>query len=153
MEVPPGRYEVVLIGKPNLYLTGITAQSAEAVGRFVTVPGEWTLNLHVADGRASVTGVASRGGKPSVGAMVLLVPATLGNPEGLNIIRRDQTNTDGSFDLNDVLPGQYILIAIDQGWQVNWKDASTLNGYMLHGIPVELHSAASVKEEIEAQAP
>lgn len=154
MEVPPGRYEVVLIGKPNLYLTGITAQSAEAVGRFVTVPsGSSTLNLHVADGRASVTGVASRGGKPSVGAMVLLVPATLGNPEGLNIIRRDQTNTDGSFDLNDVLPGQYILIAIDQGWQVNWKDASTLNGYMLHGIPVELHSAASVKEEIEAQAP
>lgn len=154
VEVPPGRYEVVLMGKPNLYLTGITAQSAEAVGRFVTVPsGSSTLNLHVADGRASVTGIASRGGKPSVGAMVLLVPATLGRPEGLNIIRRDQTNTDGSFDLNDVLPGQYILIAIDQGWQVNWKDPSTLNGYMLHGVPVELHSAASVKEEIEAQAP
>lgn len=154
MEVPPGRYEVVLMGKPNLYLTGITAQSAEAVGRFVTVPsGSSTLNLHVADGRASVTGIASKGGKPAVGAMVLLVPATLGNPAGLNIIRRDQTNTDGSFDLDDVLPGQYILIAIDHGWQVNWKDPSTLNGYMLHGVPLELHSGTSIKEEIEAQAP
>jgi hypothetical protein len=154
MEVPPGRYEVVMMGRPNLYLTGITAQSAEAVGRFVTVPsGSSTLNLHVADGRASVTGIASRSGRPAVGAMVLLVPATLGNPNGLNIIRRDQTNTDGSFDLNDVLPGQYILIAIDHGWQVNWKDPSTLTGYMLHGVPVELHPASSVKEEIEAQAP
>jgi len=154
MEVPPGRYEVVLMGKPNLYLTGITAQSAEAVGRFVTVPsGSSTLNLQVADGRASVTGIANKDGKPSAGAMVLLVPATLGNPDGLNIIRRDQTNTDGSFDLDDVLPGQYILIAIDRGWQVNWKDSSTLNGYMLHGVPLELRPEASVKEEIQAQAP
>lgn len=154
IEVPPGRYEVVLNGKPNLYLTGITAQSAEAAGRFVTVPsGTSTLNLHVADGRATVTGIATMDGKPSVGAMVLLVPATLGSPDGVNIIRRDQTNTDGSFDLNDVLPGQYILVAIDRGWQVNWKDASTLRGYILHGVPVELSSGASLKENVEAQAP
>ncbi len=154
IEVPPGRYEVVLNGKPNLYLTGITAQSAEAVGRFVTVPsGNSTLNLHVADGRATVTGIATMDGKPSVGAMVLLVPATLGNPDSLNIIRRDQTNTDGSFDLNDVLPGQYILVAIDRGWQVNWKDPSTLRGYIMRGVPVELASTASLKENIEAVAP
>ena len=92
-------------------------------------------------------------GKPSVGAMVLLVPATLGNPDGLNIIRRDQTNTDGSFDLNDVLPGQYILVAIDRGWQVNWKDPSTLRSYILRGVPVVLASTASLKENIEALAP
>jgi hypothetical protein len=154
IEVPPGRYEVVLNGKPNLYLTGITAQSAEAVGRFVTLPsGSSTLNLHVADGRATVTGIATRDGKPSVGAMVLLVPATLGNPDSLNIIRRDQTNTDGSFDLNDVLPGQYILVAIDRGWQVNWKDPSTLRSYILRGVPVVLASTASLKENIEAVAP
>jgi hypothetical protein len=154
IEVPPGRYEVVLNGKPNLYLTGITAQSAEAVGRFVTVTsGSSTLNLHVADGRATVTGIATMGGKPSVGAMVLLVPATLGNPDSLNIIRRDQTNTDGSFDLNDVLPGQYILVAIDRGWQVNWKDPSTLRSYILRGVPVVLASTASLKENIEALAP
>ncbi len=154
IEVPPGRYEVVLNGKPNLYLTGITAQSADAVGRFVTVPsGTSTLNLHVADGRATVTGIATMDGKPSVGAMVLLVPATLGNPDGLNIIRRDQTNTDGSFDLNDVLPGQYILVAIDRGWQVNWKDPSTLRRYIMRGVPVELASTASLKENIEALAP
>ncbi|MEO6910239.1 MAG: carboxypeptidase-like regulatory domain-containing protein, partial [Edaphobacter sp.] len=152
--VPPGRYEVVLNGRPELYLTGMSAQSAEVTGRFVTVTsGNSTLDLHVANGRASVTGIAAMQGKPSVGAMVLLVPATLGNPDGLNTIRRDQTNTDGSFDLKDVLPGQYILLAIDRGWQVNWKDPSTLHGYMMHGVPVVLTPEASLKENIETQAP
>jgi len=154
VEVPPGLYEVILSGNPELRLTGITAQSATAVGRFVTVPsGDSILNLHVAEGRATVTGFAAIQGKASIGAMVLLIPATLGDPAGLNIIRRDQTNTDGSFDLNDVLPGEYILIAIDHGWQVNWRDPSTLRGYMMHGVPLDLTSSASVKENIEAQAP
>ncbi|HEV2709884.1 MAG TPA: carboxypeptidase regulatory-like domain-containing protein [Edaphobacter sp.] len=154
VELPPGRYEVVLAGKPNLYLTGIIAQSGKATGRFVIVPsGGSTLTLHVADGRSTLTGVAMIQGKPSVGAMVLLIPATLGEPANLNIIRRDQTNTDGSFDLNHVLPGQYILLAIDHGWQVNWKDPSTLRNYMMHGIPVDLTSTRMMKETIEAQMP
>lgn len=154
IEVPPGRYEVVLNGKVNFYLTGITAQAAEATGRFITVSGgNSTVTLHVADGRATLTGVAMKQGKQSVGAMVLLIPATLGDPAGLTVIRRDQTNTDGSFDLNDVLPGQYILLAIDHGWQVNWRDPSTLRDYMMHGVPVDLTSAARMKETIEAQAP
>jgi hypothetical protein len=154
VEVPPGRYEVVLAGKPNLYLTGITAQSAQAKGRFVTVPGgDSTLTLRVADGRSTLTGVAMTQGKPSVGAMVLLIPATLGEPDNLNIIRRDQTNTDGSFDLNDVLPGQYILLAIDHGWQVNWKDPSTLRNYMMHGVPVDLTSTQRMRQTLEAQTP
>ena len=154
IEMPPGHYEIVLAGKPNLYLTGITAQSAQATGRFVTVPGgSSTLTLHIADGRSTLTGIAMMQGKPSVGAMVLLIPATLGEPNSLNIIRRDQTNTDGSFELNDVLPGKYILLAIDHGWRINWKDPLTLRGYMMHGIPVDLAATPRIKETIETQAP
>ena len=154
IEVPPGRYKVVLNGRPDLYLVGITGPLAETTGRFVTVhSGNSVITLHIAEGRAALSGIASIQGKPSVGAMVLLVPTTLGDPAGLNILRRDQTNTDGSFDLNDILPGQYILIAIDHGWEVNWRDPSTLRGYMMHGIPLDLTSAANRKQEIEAQSP
>lgn len=154
VELPPGRYEVVLAGRPNLYLTGITAQSAQVTGRFVTVPsGSSTLTLHIADGRSRLTGIAMMRGRPSVGALVLLIPATLGEPNSLNIIRRDQTNTDGSFELDNVLPGKYILLAIDHGWQINWKDPSTLRDYMMHGIPVDLASTPKLKETVEAQSP
>lgn len=154
IEIPPGRYEVVLEDKANLYLTGITAQSAQANGRFVTVPsGASILTLHIADGRSTLTGTAMMQGKPSIGAMVLLIPATLGEPDNFKIVRLDQTNTDGSFELDDVLPGQYILLAIDHGWQINWKDPSTLRGYLMHGIPVDLASTQSLRETVETQAP
>ncbi|WP_396127130.1 carboxypeptidase-like regulatory domain-containing protein [Edaphobacter bradus] len=154
MQIPPGRYEVVLAGRVGVYLTGMTAQSAEVTGRYVKVHnGDSTLTLHIARGRASVSGIASIAGKPVVGAMVLLVPAGLDDPSSLTLFARDQTNTDGSFDLPEVVPGQYILLAIENGWQVNWKDPSTLNRYLIHGVPLELKLASEVKQNIEAQAP
>ena len=153
-EVPPGRYEIVLQGRPDLYLTGISAKGAEARGRVVTVPaGESSLTLHIAGGRATLTGVASFQGKPSVGAMVMLVPTTIGDAAAIPILRRDQSNTDGSFDLPEVIPGEYILIAIDHGWEVNWSDASTLRRYLTQGVPLDLTSGGNVKQNITVQAP
>jgi Carboxypeptidase regulatory-like domain len=153
-EVPPGRYEVVLQGSPDVYLTGLTAKGAEVAGRYVTVAaGTSTLTLHLASGRATLTGVATFQDKPTVAALVLLVPTTIDDPNSLRILRREQTNTDGSFDLGDVIPGQYILVVIDHGREINWSDPSTLRGYLTQGVAVDLASGADVKQNINAQAP
>ncbi len=150
----PGSYEVVLRSRQDVYLTGITMPSAEVKGRTIKVhAGDSVMTLHVASGRATVTGVATIADKPATGAMILLVPASLGDPHGLTILRRDQTNTDGSFELTDVIPGQYILTAIDHGWQINWNDPSTLGTYLLHGIPMDVAPSATLKQKIEAQSP
>jgi len=154
MEVPPGRYEVVLQGRPNIYLTGLSAKGAETSGRYVTVSaGESTLTVHVASGRATLSGIATLGGKPVIGAMVLLVPVTIEEPDSIMFLRQDQTNTDGSFDVANVIPGRYILLAIDHGWQINWGDRSTLRRYLTQGVPVELKSSAIVKQNVDVQAP
>lgn len=154
MQVPPGRYEVVLGGQSDTYLTGMSAQSAEVSGRFVKVrSGDASLTIHIRHGKASVSGIATLEGKPVVAALVLLVPAGLGDPKDITQLGRDQTNTDGSFDLNSIVPGDYILVAIDNGWQINWKDPSTLNRYLIHGVPLELRPGATVKQNVEAQAP
>ncbi|WP_353068861.1 carboxypeptidase-like regulatory domain-containing protein [Tunturibacter empetritectus] len=154
IEVPPGRYEVVLQGGSNIFLTGLTAKGAEASGRYVTVPaGETTLTVHVANGRANVSGIAALEGKPAVGAMALLVPITIEEPDSIDFLRQDQTNTDGSFDIENVIPGQYILVVIDKGWQINWGDRSTLRRYLTQGVPMELKPSASVKQNVVAQAP
>jgi hypothetical protein len=154
LEVPPGRYEVVLQGRPNLFLSGLTAKGAETAGRYVTVgAGDSMLTVHVASGRASLSGLATLEGRPAVGAMVLLVPITIEDPNSITLLRQDQTNTDGSFDVANIIPGQYILVAIDHGWQINWGDPSTLRPYLMQGVPVELKSSAIVKQNITAQAP
>jgi hypothetical protein len=85
--------------------------------------------------------------------VILLVPAGLEDPESFTTLARDQTNTDGSFDLEDVVPGQYILIAIDRGWGVNYSDPSTLRNYLTQGVPMDLRSGSRVKQNIDAQSP
>jgi Carboxypeptidase regulatory-like domain len=154
LEIPPGRYEVVLQGQQNIFLTGLSAKGAETTGRYVAVgAGESTLTVHMASGRANLSGIATLEGKPLAGAVVLLVPVTIEDPNSITFLERDQTNTDGSFELANIIPGQYILVAIDHGWQINWGDPSTLRRYLMQGVPVELKSSAIVKQNIVAEAP
>ena len=154
LSAPAGRYEVVILGRPDLYLTGIAAKGAQATGRAVTLPaGGSSLTLHLAEGRATLTGFATLKGKPSVGSVVMLVPATLGETGALQIVRRDQSNSDGSFNIAQIVPGQYILIAVENGWEINWADAGTLRRYLTGGIPVDLAAGSDAKQDIVAQEP
>ncbi len=153
IQVPPGRYEVRVTGK-DAYLLGIAAKGAEISGHFVTVhAGDGTLRLRTGRGRASINGIVVASGKPVEGALVILVPAGLDNPGSFASVVKDQTNTDGSFDLNNIVPGQYILIAVSRGWQVNWEDSATLQRYLTQGIPLDLHAEAHLKQEITVQEP
>lgn len=150
----PGRYEVILNGIGDQHLAGIEASGATATGRIITIGGgSPKLTLHVASGHATVTGTVRLHGHTDMGAMVLLIPATFGDPSGIDIPRRDQSNTDGSFELGDVLPGAYILVAINHGWEVNWSDPATLRRFLLHGIPLDLRPSTDLRETIEAQSP
>ncbi|CAN5685386.1 hypothetical protein BH10ACI4_BH10ACI4_16420 [soil metagenome] len=154
IDLPPGRYSIFQSGSANFFLAGLSQGAKEIVGRVVTIPsGTSSLTLHIATGPATVNGIATLGGKPAVGAVVLLVPITVGELGSIAEPRRDQTNTDGSFDLDMVIPGQYILIAVDHGWDIRWNDPATLNHYLLRGIPLDLRTPSVVKQNIEAQKP
>jgi Carboxypeptidase regulatory-like domain len=154
IELPPGDYLVYQEGSSNLFLTGLTLGTRNLPGRFVTIPdGASTLTVHLGSGRASISGFATLDSKPSIGAMVVLVPITFGQPGSLAEIHRDQTNTDGSYDLTAVIPGQYILIAIDHGWNVRWTDPATLSRYLANGIPLDLRLPSPIKQNLDAQLP
>jgi hypothetical protein len=153
LNVAPHTYEVYVSGMSGDYLTGLTATGAKAVGRTVTIGGPATLVLKVAKTHAVLDGVARIGNQPAAGAMVLLVPATLGAAGDLSAIERDETNTDGTFLINNIVPGRYILVVIDHGWDVKWRDPATLAQYLLHGVPVDLRTVAKAHEEVSAAEP
>lgn len=152
--LPPHRYEITMTGSSSAYILGLTAAGAKVVGRTVEIGSDpATLSLHLANGRAELSGFVVRDTKPASGALVLLVPATLGQLGDLTPIVRDQTNTDGSFLLQSVVPGRYILVAIDHGWHIDWRDAQTLSKFLLKGTPVDLKPSAKLREQIPAVEP
>lgn len=100
-----------------------------------------------------VEGYVRREGKPVGGSMVVLVPV---NPmAGTDLFRRDQSDLDGSFVLNGVVPGNYLLIAVDEGWSLPWTDVAAMTKYLVGGIPIavplSVGAITTVKESLTPQ--
>ena len=57
--------------------------------------------------------------------MIVLVPQDAANNSPL--FRRDQSDSDGSFTLLNVVPGQYTVLALAQGWDLEWGNPAVLH--------------------------
>jgi len=66
--------------------------------------------------------------------MMVLLPKDTGAWQSL--ARRDQSNSDGSFALRDVAPGQYTLVAIQDGWSLDWWRPELMGRYLPGGTAV-----------------
>jgi hypothetical protein len=86
--------------------------------------------------RNEVTGFVRQGGKAASGVMVVLVPKDL--TQIAELVRRDQSNSDGSFSLYQVSPGQYTVVAIQDGWDLEWFRPEVLAGFLPMGTPVTI---------------
>lgn len=154
LSVPEGRYRVVISGAGSAYLTGMEAAGATAKGNLVDVhEAAAHLTLHIGTKPATVRGVCLFHGQPIAGAMVVLVPASLGQPGSIPLILRDQSDSDGSFLLPPVVPGSYILIAIRDGWTLNWRDPVVLERFLVRGVPLSPGRGATLRQALEVQSP
>jgi len=67
---------------------------------------------------------------------VLLLP----NDPAHNLVRfrRDQSDSDGTFTLRRILPGDYTVIAVADGWDLAWTDPAVLKAYLGGGVRVRI---------------
>jgi 5-hydroxyisourate hydrolase-like protein (transthyretin family) len=134
--VPPGIWRLSAINSgSSLPITAISTGSRAHAGARVTVRDR-PLNLAVTIGlgETSIEGFARTNGKGVPGVMMVLVPNS--RPAWQALIRRDQSDSDGSFSLRDVVPGQYTVVAIQDGWTLDWTDPQVLVRYLPAGINV-----------------
>jgi Carboxypeptidase regulatory-like domain len=138
-QIPAGQYEVVLFARGRNYsISRVTAEGAEVSGRHVTIAAGSTVSISVTAtaGSIVVQGIAKRASKPFPGAMVVLVPKDVeGNRD---LFRRDQSDLDGTFSLRDVTPGKYTLVAIENGWDLDWSQPEVIAVYAKHGRAMEV---------------
>jgi hypothetical protein len=134
----PGRYSVYATNGENSIVSNLKAIGAQVVGQTVEITGGKPVELEISMSNtlAKINGTASRDGKAIAGAMILLVPedAAMNLPK----FRRDQSDSDGTFTLRDVLPGRYRMLAIDDGWELEWANLSLLKNRLEHAQKIEV---------------
>jgi hypothetical protein len=132
-QLRPGKYEVGLAEAPGYYIAGISAVGAKAIGRTVELPTSGTVALAVSIGAGAATldGTVEQDGKPFAGAMVLLLPQDV--QHSLDLTRRDQSDSDGTFTLPDIVPGRYTLIAVAGGEDLEYSNPAAIQPYLAHG--------------------
>jgi hypothetical protein len=154
-QVPAGRYEMLVwnFGKPYS-ISQISSRDVEISGHILNLPAgvRGSVSLTLTAGMGNVQGFVKGAGKPVAGAMVLLVPKDPTTTPDL--FRRDQTDLDGSFQLNSVVPGNYTIVAIQNGWDLDWSQPATLVPYIPKGQAVEIRDnrMVSLPQAVEMQS-
>jgi 5-hydroxyisourate hydrolase-like protein (transthyretin family) len=150
--VKPGRYTVVLQSGGGYFLRKMSATGAKLVGRTLEI-GAGSSSVHIAAtvgrGLAQVDGVALRAGKPFSGAMIVLVPQDAGN--NWPLFRRDQSDSDGTFTLPNVVPGQYTVLALANAWDLEWGNPAVLQPYLKGGEAVQVTGDGKLQIEVRVQ--
>jgi hypothetical protein len=151
LQVIPGEYQV--IGQiPEMYLASVSSPNALVKGRMLQVNSGAAPRLEIVAGTGygQIDGLAERAGNRSSGVMVLLAPEDAKDNQILS--RRDQSDSDGTFLLFNIIPGRYRLLAIDEGWELDWADPNVLAAYLKKSIPVQVHARDKLQQTVEVQS-
>jgi hypothetical protein len=146
----PGTYQVFIVNVPYFILRGMHAKGAHMTGRELTIDESTTdvkLTIMASRGVGQITGTAITDNKPMAGAMIVLVPE---HPVTRAFaIRRDQSDSDGTFTLAQIVPGKYTVLALRDGWELEWNNPEALRGFMSKGTAVEV--GENTKQDIAVQ--
>jgi hypothetical protein len=151
--LPGGVYEITVAGPANLLVKNVSATGAKVFGREVDISGSNRVSLMVtvSEEHGRVDGTALRHGKPVAGAMIVLVPPDMEHNSSL--VRRDQSDSDGTFSLAHTLPGKYTVVAIENGWGLQWLKREVMQPFLRDGQPVEVTAGGRVKITVDVQQP
>jgi hypothetical protein len=136
--VEPGNYELMILEPQGLFIRSLASANAKTSGRSLEIATAQDVNvtINASKGNGHITGVALKKDKPAAGVMIVLAPLDLkSNPA---LFRRDQSDSDGTFTLNVVVPGRYTLMAIEDGWDLEWADPGVLQKYIAGGESVQI---------------
>ena len=149
--VGPGTYHLQVVNARNVLVQDIVASGSVRVDghNIVVGTGAGTLAFTASDRVGTIEGLVTEGGKPLSGAMVVLVPEK--GMAAKELVRRDESDSDGTFSLPMVPDGKYTLLALKRGWEMRWAEPGVLDPYMKGGVPVEIIGTAKKQVTVNAQ--
>jgi hypothetical protein len=150
--VAPGLCRVYLVNFDSAYIDTILLDGAPQKDNIFQVPPDAALSLKIVTKPSAalgqLNGIVIDGAKPFPAATVLLVPADQSRP---SLLRRDQSDSDGSFVLRAVVPGKYILLALDDGESLAYREPGVLKPYLATGTPLDFPLADAKPVSVKLQ--
>lgn len=149
-EIRPGTYDVVLNNAPGFQVKSLLAKGARVVGKTLEISGGSVQVVCTATHAvARIDGVVQRDDRPFAGAMVVLVPRDPSS--NWTLFRRDQSDSDGTFSLHEVLPGPYTVIALENAWDIDWASPAALQPYLKNGTAIDVAGQGKLSVKVQLQ--
>jgi hypothetical protein len=122
IDVPTVKYDLLAATPTNDYaVRRVVVNGSATKGHSLEFAASSSIEgtVTIVGGQTVVEGVAKHNGKGAPCAMIVMVP---NNPEDNGeLFLRDQSDLDGTFSLGTVIPGEYTIVAIENGWDLNWS--------------------------------
>ncbi len=143
--VPPGRRRVQISGADGFFAAQITSEGAAIGGLVIDIaPGAGVrLNIIASDEIGSLRGFVMNGDRPVPGVLAVLAPKDNSSDPGA--YRGFQTDSDGSFDYQNVRAGEYILFAVER-LDLEYANPVAVRPYLASAKPVHIGAHAAVVE-------
>jgi len=149
--VETGNYELIIIEPQGLFIRSLASANARTSGRSLEIATaqDVSVTINTSKGNGRITGAALKKDKPAAAVMIVLAPLDLkSNPA---LFRRDQSDSDGTFTLSAVVPGRYTLMAIEDGWDLEWADPGVLQKYIAGGETVQITPNQKTEVSVKVQ--
>jgi hypothetical protein len=152
--VRPGAYELIAGASGHvMVVTHLNAGGGSVEDALLKVGSEpIELTATLLEATAKVIGVVQLDGKPAPGVCVILVPSK--SSEGSQGGSLNQSDSDGSFNFPNIAPGEYMLLAIQDGWTLDWARPEVMARYLAKGQKVTVAAHAKdihLKDPLEVQ--
>jgi len=139
--LPPGTYRVQITTDGGWWVKSAQRGGVDLLSNDLTVvEGEQPAPIEVVirDGAGTVSGRVTPAGDPGH-AIVLLVQA-----HGARNLIRSTIATAGNFTIAGVAPGDYAIVALNNGDRVEYADADALNAYLSDAEQVSVQGRGTV---------
>jgi len=148
---PVGKYRPILVGNDGLFISQIGAEGAPLEDGLleITDGASIQLNIVASNDVGRVKGFVKNGGGPVAGVLVVLSPKQESkNPYDY---RGYQTDSDGSFDYQNIPAGDYILFAVDR-FDLEYTNPEVVRPYLSLATSVHVTAHAVANEQISVVA-
>jgi hypothetical protein len=151
--IPPGQWMLwALDGHQDLAIVSTTVNGKTRIGNLLTVTDRAAeIAVAVQSSTTRIDGFALKDGKGHANVMVVLVPD---NPAvHSDLFHRDQADSDGSFSLRNAAPGAYTVVAIEDGWGLDWQLPGVIAPFLKQGVAVTVPEGSQQVIRLSAAVP